>query len=108
MTHAIDCKVLTSARIAPARSDGSKKRLLAGYRCPVKARMIRIKRINPSPPLGQYPQPELYGHAGSAPIKSRIRMINRIVPMVSPFLNYVRQRQLFWTLQSPAPDYVEF
>jgi hypothetical protein len=63
---------------------------------PVKARIIKIKRINPSPPLGQYPQPELYGQAGSAPTKSRIRMINRMVPMISPFLNYVRQREEFW------------
>ena len=52
---------------------------------PVNARMITIKRINPNPPLGQYPQPELYGHAGSAPTKSRIRMINRMVPMGSSF-----------------------
>jgi hypothetical protein len=42
-----------------------------------------IKRINPRPPLGQYPQPELYGHAGSAPISSRIKTISRIVPMLS-------------------------
>jgi hypothetical protein len=47
--------------------------------CPVKARMITIKRIKPSPPLGQYPQPELYGQAGSAPSNSRIRIISRIV-----------------------------
>jgi hypothetical protein len=67
--------------------------------CPVKARRIRINRINPSPPLGQYPQPELYGHAGSAPIKRRIRIINSIVPMASPFLNCVRRREGFWTLR---------
>jgi hypothetical protein len=47
-----------------------------------------IKRINPRPPLGQYPHPELYGHAGSAPINSRIRIINKMVPMASPFLTY--------------------
>jgi hypothetical protein len=29
------------------------------YRFPVNARIIKINRINPSPPLGQYPQPEL-------------------------------------------------
>jgi hypothetical protein len=56
--------------------------------CPVKARMIITKRIKPSPPLGQYPQPELYGQAGSAPINRRTRIINRIVPMASPFGNY--------------------
>jgi hypothetical protein len=50
--------------------------------------MIIIKRIKPNPPLGQYPQPELYGQAGSAPIKRRIRIINKIVPIASPFLNY--------------------
>src|ERR1051326_6711201 len=55
-----------------------------------------IKRTNPRPPLGQYPQPELYGHAGSAPINSRIRIINRIVLMASPFLNYLRLRGRFW------------
>jgi len=59
---------------------------------PVKARIIKIKRINPSPPLGQYPQPELYGQAGSAPTKSRIRMINRMVLITSPFSHYVRER----------------
>ena len=57
----------------------SRKR--ACYRRPVKARIITIKRIKPSPPLGQYPQPELYGQAGSAPTKSRITMINRMVPI---------------------------
>jgi hypothetical protein len=41
-----------------------------------------IKRINPTPPLGQYPQPELYGHAGSAPISSRIKTISKIVLML--------------------------
>jgi len=51
------------------------------YRWPVRARIMTIKRIKPNPPLGQYPQPELYGQAGSAPTKSRITMINRIVPM---------------------------
>jgi hypothetical protein len=50
--------------------------------------MIRIRRIKPSPPLGQYPQPELYGQVGSAPINRRTRIINRIVPMASPFDNY--------------------
>jgi hypothetical protein len=40
-----------------------------------------IKRISPRPPLGQYPQPELYGHAGSAPISSRIKTISKIVLM---------------------------
>jgi hypothetical protein len=69
-------------------------------RRPANARMITIKRIIPSPPLGQYPQPELYGQAGNAPIKSKIRMINRIVPMVSPFSNYVREREEFWTLKA--------
>ena len=51
----------------------------------MRARTITIKRINPSPPLGQYPQPELYGQAGNAPTNSRTRMINRIVPMLAPF-----------------------
>ena len=57
---------------------------MTAHRCPVKARIIKIKRINPSPPLGQYPQPELYGQAGSTPIKRRIKMINRMVLMASP------------------------
>jgi hypothetical protein len=64
-------------------------------KCPVKARIITIKRTKPSPPLGQYPQPELYGQAGNAPMSRRIRMINRIVLMVSPFLNYIRARPDF-------------
>ena len=69
-------------------------------RRPVRARIITINRTNPSPPLGQYPHPELYGHAGSAPIKSKIRRINRMVPMTSPFSNYVRQREAFWTFDA--------
>ena len=55
------------------------------YRRPVKARIMTIKRIKPRPPLGQYPQPELYGQAGSAPTKSRITMINRMVPICLSF-----------------------
>jgi hypothetical protein len=64
-------------RIEKASSRGS----MLVYRRPVKARIITIKRIKPTPPLGQYPQPELYGQAGSAPTKSRITMINRMVPI---------------------------
>jgi len=75
----------------------------AAQRRPVRATIITISRINPSPPLGQYPHPELYGHAGSAPIKSKIRRINRMVPMTSPFSNYVRQRDAFWTLSCNQP-----
>jgi hypothetical protein len=77
---------------------------------PVKARTITIKRISPNPPLGQYPQPELYGQAGSAPTNRRIRMINRMVPMASPFFHYVRRSEALWTFltppsQSGAPAY---
>src|SRR5689334_4215408 len=37
----------------------SRDRSAVTQRFPVNARITRIKRINPSPPLGQYPQPEL-------------------------------------------------
>ncbi len=40
----------TSFRIAPGT--GSAERATP-HTCPVKARMITIRRINPSPPLGQ-------------------------------------------------------
>ena len=88
MAHATDCKLMTVRLIAPCapmdrRSVFSRKP--ACYRRPVKARIKTIKRIKPRPPLGQYPQPELYGQAGSAPTKSRITMINRMVPMVFSF-----------------------
>src|SRR5262249_16050557 len=77
---------------------------------PAKARTITIKRINPSPPLGQYPQPELYGQAGSAPIKSRIRMINRMVPIAFPFSNMFVGARHFGCLGSElrqlTPDFV--
>jgi hypothetical protein len=49
---------------------------------PVTARMMTIRRIRPSPPLGKYPQLELYGHNGSAPRRSRTRMTSRIVLIV--------------------------
>jgi hypothetical protein len=38
-------------------------------------------KIRPSAPLGRYPQPLLYGHAGTEPSNSRIRMIKSIVPI---------------------------
>ncbi len=64
--------------------------------------MIKIKRIKPSPPLGQYPQPELYGQAGSAPINRRTRIINRIVPMASPFGNYFVVQRDFGCGEDPV------
>jgi hypothetical protein len=85
---AIDCKLVTARRVAPCAPTNRESifpRNVLVYRRPVKARIIKIKRISPSPPLGQYPQPELYGHAGSAPIKRRIKMINRMVPMCFSF-----------------------
>ena len=80
----------------------SKHSLTFAQICPVKARMIIIKRIKPSPPLGQYPQPELYGQAGSAPINRRTRIINRIVPMASPFGNYFAVRRDFGCGEDPV------
>jgi hypothetical protein len=41
--------------------------------------MSTMINISPKPPLGPYPQPWLCGQAGSAPTKSRIKMISRIV-----------------------------
>ena len=73
---------------------------------PVKARIIKIKRINPSPPLGQYPQPELYGQAGSAPTKSKIRMINRMVLITSPFCTMFVSARDFGRYDRGAPSSV--
>jgi len=43
-----------------------------------------IKMV-PKIPLGAYPQLALWGHRGTAPIRSRIRTISNIVPsMMSP------------------------
>jgi hypothetical protein len=43
-----------------------------------------IKTV-PKIPLGPYPQPELCGHDGKAPISNKIRMITNTVPsMASP------------------------
>jgi hypothetical protein len=83
------------------RSVGQHAVLTFAQICPVKARMIKIKRIKPSPPLGQYPQLELYGQAGSAPINRRTRIINRIVPMASPFGNYFAVRRDFGCGEDP-------
>jgi hypothetical protein len=49
---------------------------------PAKARRMMISKMTPKPPLGKYPQPELYGQLGNAPTNRRIRIITRIVPMV--------------------------
>ena len=39
-----------------------------------------ITSTNPSPPLGPYPQPLLWGHLGIAPTNKRTTMINSINP----------------------------
>jgi hypothetical protein len=38
---------------SPNDEDNSSTRRAVTQRCPVNAKIIRIKRINPSPPLGQ-------------------------------------------------------
>ena len=88
VTHAIDYKMVTVRAVAPCAPTDRKASSCGSvlvYRWPVKARIMTIKRIKPTPPLGQYPQPELYGQAGSAPTKSRITMINRMVPICLSF-----------------------
>ena len=87
MSH---CSVLDRQR---QRLQALARRYCQNYNCrntpaqtrPVRARIITINMINPSPPLGQYPQPELYGHAGRTPTKSKISSINRMIPIPSPF-----------------------
>ena len=50
--------------------------------------MRTIIKIVPNIPLGPYPQPELCGHDGKAPMSNKIKMIIRIVPnMVTPLKN---------------------
>ncbi len=48
-----------------------------------------ITNINPSPPLGPYPQPRLYGHAGAAPNSKTMRTISNNNPMVGSFRHKV-------------------
>ena len=50
------------------------------YIFPSRNRTITMTTTNPSPPLGPYPHDLLWGHVGIAPINSRIKTINRIVP----------------------------
>jgi len=49
---------------------------------PSRIRIRTIKRIVPIPPLGQYPQFLLYGHLGNAPINKRMRITNRMTPIL--------------------------
>jgi hypothetical protein len=56
---------------------------------PANARRIMISKMTPKPPLGKYPQPELYGQVGNAPTNRRIRIITRIVPMVHLLLYFL-------------------
>jgi len=51
------------------------------YTFPIRTRIKTIIKINPSAPLGRYPQPLLYGHLGTDPKTSRIRTIRSIVPI---------------------------
>jgi hypothetical protein len=53
VTHAIDCKLSTVGRVTPCALTDRKSVFSRVYRCPVNARIIKIKRTNPSPPLGQ-------------------------------------------------------
>ncbi len=46
--------------------------------------MIIMIKIVPKAPLGPYPQPELCGHAGKAPMSSKIKIINNTVPNIYP------------------------
>jgi hypothetical protein len=50
------------------------------HRFPVNRRMTTTIRRRPTMPVGRYPQPRLYGQAGIAPKRSRIRRIRRIKP----------------------------
>jgi hypothetical protein len=44
--------------------------------------MRTINRIVHIPPLGQYPQILLYGHLVNAPINNRMRITNRMMPIL--------------------------
>jgi hypothetical protein len=48
--------------------------------------MTRIRTINPSPPLGKYPQFRLWGQVGNAPSSIRIKMTTKIVNISVPSL----------------------
>ena len=68
--------VLTSGRVPSANDCHSR---------PINSSTIMTISTNPNPPLGQYPQLLLCGHAGMAPINIRIRTINRMVPKLMSF-----------------------
>ena len=52
------------------------------HRFPVNRRMTTTIKRSPTRPLGRYPQPRLYGQAGTAPRRSTISRIKRIRPMM--------------------------
>jgi hypothetical protein len=51
------------------------------YKRPVSNRMIRMSTTTPAIPLGPYPQPLLYPHVGRAPMRARIKIMRRMVPI---------------------------
>ena len=44
--------------------------------------MSRIRRTNPRPPLGKYPQSRLWGQVGSVPTSMRITIMSNTVPSI--------------------------
>src|SRR5262252_9781774 len=57
------------------------------FRChkrPSKSNTITTIKSTPSSPLGPYPQPAEYGQRGNAPTSNKIKMMSKIVPIVSP------------------------
>lgn len=73
---------LSGARRSPARRVKADPE--RSQRFPVSSRMTTMRTISPSVPLGQYPQPRLYGQDGIAPSRSTIRTIRRISPIEPP------------------------
>jgi len=51
---------------------------------PIRSSTMTMMRINPSPPLGPYPQLRLCGHDGITPMSASTSTMIRIVIMIPP------------------------
>src|SRR3990172_5817003 len=61
---------------------------------PTSARIKRTTRINPTVPLGTYPQFRLWPQVGSTPTSIRIRITSKIVPIATSFASGLFQFQI--------------
>ena len=96
--------VTTLAHGQPLGNPKSRCSFQAGQILPSNNSTTRMTRINPSPPLGAYPQLRLCGQAGSAPTSIRISTINNMVPIDMVMFSICGQL----TASAPALNKVPF